>query len=672
MAKTAKKTRRRPKRAKKPSSKKPPRGRRPRRGTDLKPWVVTREVGEDLPERVGSLIIRNHTAAFMELIANAYDADAEKVEIGFTPNQDMCYVEDDGTGMSPEEVRGFFRMGDSTKRGEPVSSKGRRRLGSFGLATLSIFKLAGSYSFVSVRDGIESRVEEDLTKPTTLRKKLQVVPRRVSEDWHGTTITMNNLRFGEGKGFRLKDVKRRVQQEYRKLTHLPDFSVIINGEEIKPTIIKKATKFPIDERGKHIGHITGVIYLSKVGTDMSGLHISINGRTIGNPQEMLQKISTNQTIRSRAIVEVEANALERAILLDRSLFDEDHPAYRELMEITKRILLDVRSHEEMAVALNAAQRIKKQRRAMAEALKRDLIGAGVEGITESTVFEFDDSEGGENMLPCSFNQRKNRITIHNSGALHLDSSLKPWEYKERLHHFVPEAIAFTRAEDTVTFLEEREQISSGIRRTKRVSPRITGRAMYTSTELAGLSGLNTGSVRYMEKGGLFPKSEEGTILGSDFTEAKRKTAGMITLYDFLSNMGHSNLLPTLIKYTRAFQKLGKKAEPFVVNKGSKKGEPCYFVERTCVTSLKEMIAKGLFDGRKKRGMIAAGNEFSALRSTNLTTDEIARASDNLPRRDVKAVIRYGLDREFKLRAKEGKFNYGTFVEALQSRNREKS
>lgn len=75
----------------------------PRRGSStLRPRArIVRTIGRDL--------ISNEVVALVELIKNAYDADANQVRIAFEeplePSHGGIVVEDDGLGMSLDVIR---------------------------------------------------------------------------------------------------------------------------------------------------------------------------------------------------------------------------------------------------------------------------------------------------------------------------------------------------------------------------------------------------------------------------------------------------------------------------------------------------------------------------------------------------------------------------------------
>jgi hypothetical protein len=78
--------------------------------------------------------------AFKELISNAFDADADKVEVELGDDCTWLSVADDGTGMTPFEFRNdFTRIGGGSRRwlGQRTR-KGRLRIGSKGIGFLAL------------------------------------------------------------------------------------------------------------------------------------------------------------------------------------------------------------------------------------------------------------------------------------------------------------------------------------------------------------------------------------------------------------------------------------------------------------------------------------------------------------------------------------------------------
>ncbi len=112
--------------------------RRPRFSVDTH---VFRELGE--------LLVGRDSTAIVELIKNAYDADARTVRVEATGlasgESTVIRISDDGTGMTPEQFeRGFLRI---ASRGKETGSRysrryGRRFTGAKGVGRLAVHKLA--------------------------------------------------------------------------------------------------------------------------------------------------------------------------------------------------------------------------------------------------------------------------------------------------------------------------------------------------------------------------------------------------------------------------------------------------------------------------------------------------------------------------------------------------
>ena len=76
---------------------------------------VLRELGERL--------VKQPEVAIVELIKNAYDADATQCTIRYDPRQQIS-VEDDGDGITFDRFRdGWMRVGTSSKENAPFSAR---------------------------------------------------------------------------------------------------------------------------------------------------------------------------------------------------------------------------------------------------------------------------------------------------------------------------------------------------------------------------------------------------------------------------------------------------------------------------------------------------------------------------------------------------------------------
>jgi hypothetical protein len=132
--------------------------------------VPSFSVDTKLFQELGELLVAKESTALVELIKNAYDADATEVAVTGTNLGDAksgsIIVADDGSGMTREEFElGFLRIAGRTKlTGDRRSLVfGRRYTGEKGVGRLAAHKLATRLEILSskgapgVRDGAQLR-----------------------------------------------------------------------------------------------------------------------------------------------------------------------------------------------------------------------------------------------------------------------------------------------------------------------------------------------------------------------------------------------------------------------------------------------------------------------------------------------------------------------------------
>ena len=90
-----------------------------------------------------------------ELVANAWDADAHNVWINLSDQKKAITVEDDGSGMSFDDLNDKFLKVGRNRRielNEDKTPEGRPVLGKKGLGKLSMFGIGRDITVTSVRD----------------------------------------------------------------------------------------------------------------------------------------------------------------------------------------------------------------------------------------------------------------------------------------------------------------------------------------------------------------------------------------------------------------------------------------------------------------------------------------------------------------------------------------
>ncbi len=107
-------------------------------------------------DHLGVNLYSNIAAVLTEAVANAWDADAENVEIRIDPNSKRIEIVDDGMtvkDMNEKYLRvGYRRREEDAEHGK-FTAKGRKVMGRKGLGKLSLFSIAKLINVQSAKDG---------------------------------------------------------------------------------------------------------------------------------------------------------------------------------------------------------------------------------------------------------------------------------------------------------------------------------------------------------------------------------------------------------------------------------------------------------------------------------------------------------------------------------------
>src|SRR6266568_4837074 len=95
--------------------------------------------------------------AIEELVANSFDAGAQRVQVLLSPNlhdQDSTIVViDDGGGMDASGLKQHWLIGISDKRRLTALPQGRQQIGKFGIGKLATYVLAERLTHITKRGG---------------------------------------------------------------------------------------------------------------------------------------------------------------------------------------------------------------------------------------------------------------------------------------------------------------------------------------------------------------------------------------------------------------------------------------------------------------------------------------------------------------------------------------
>lgn len=202
---------------------------------------------------LGAQLYGDTPSIISELVQNAYDADAKSVWITInTTNPSTIIVQDNGIGMTPEEINTrFLNIGQDRRIDYPISPNGRRVLGRKGIGKLAVFSLAKIIDVYSMKDDniAACRLDfDDITlhnaDPIALDDTQQPIEAAyLSESRTGTKIVLRNIQ---------KDVSRSLNYIVNRLVRTfdinsDDFTIYVrkNEEEFKELSRKELDFFNV-------------------------------------------------------------------------------------------------------------------------------------------------------------------------------------------------------------------------------------------------------------------------------------------------------------------------------------------------------------------------------------------------------------------------------------------
>ena len=641
--------------------------------------TFTRELGSNAPNLIADLVVSGTIPAIEELVANSYDADATRVEIEYNPREDYFIVRDNGTGMvGRDELSSFYRLGDSPKIENPISPSGRARIGKFGVATILVRSLCREYDLNTWRDGRRTTIHESLEDRVTSTKPITGEEILIDDrETHGTELAMRGLKFNEDSNFSLDKLRRRIQWD---LPILPDFEICINGEKVSSKSIEHSTTFKIDTYGGKMGKVSGNIYLTNRESPMSGIHVYVNGRSIGDPKALLEQLEARRSISRKIIGIIKADGLEDAILFDRGRFREDHPGVVEMEQMFKKAVNKVRHYAETSFKNNYSVRVGGQRDALLKKAVTPLISNRVMGLSKDTQFDFSDDMEIE--IPGRYDESQDALYLNaKNPALAIDASTTPQRYERALLEALVDTVALHIVNNGEAELDGRISLPAFLRQRGKIWDQIISEKpaeektkrelhsmiVYQPGELARYSGRNIGAIRGMIESGILKSGEEG-VVGGDFLDFEQQTNGLVSLYEATHKRVHvSALTLTIDRYNKVLELAGESARPFAYDLSTNGDGHFYFIEGAYEDKICEVFKSQRTDLRRSdadpSGAFAnLGEEFYAM-------PELAEHSTGLTVKDVGRVLTHAKKRRLQLQSKnKGRgvvFYFRDFVRALQ-------
>jgi len=109
---------------------------------------------------IGERLYEQSIELIRELVNNAYDADASRVDVNVSDQE--IVVSDNGDGMDIEGLRQYFNVGSDEKLIHPVSPRfGRNRIGQFGIGKFASLAAAERFEVTTQKGDFAARVVFD-------------------------------------------------------------------------------------------------------------------------------------------------------------------------------------------------------------------------------------------------------------------------------------------------------------------------------------------------------------------------------------------------------------------------------------------------------------------------------------------------------------------------------
>lgn len=205
------------------------------------PYKLT--VDLNVLEHLGINLYSNVPAVLTEMVANAWDADAERVEIKIEENLQFIDILDDGIGMGIEAINKKFLWVGFQKRkedGDLSQLKGRPVMGRKGVGKLAPFSIANVVEVYSYIDGEKNafRMEVEGIREAAASYKAyypEPIATDLCPDKNGTRLVLRELHKDR---IRTANLIQRLARRFSVIGQ-EDFKIIIkhkNGVEAEVTL----------------------------------------------------------------------------------------------------------------------------------------------------------------------------------------------------------------------------------------------------------------------------------------------------------------------------------------------------------------------------------------------------------------------------------------------------
>jgi hypothetical protein len=195
-------------------------------------------VGLAILDYVGPNLYSNKAAVFAEMIANAWDADAQNVFLEVDLKNGHISIEDDGNGMSRQDLNDKFLYITYKKRGEKITTpSGRHVMGRKGIGKLAFFSLGENLTIETNNGNEKSGCKiywKDINVSASSNQPYNPEPiqQELIQIEKGTKITLEKLIDEKTRDIKHLDLRRAIARRFTVLDDPSRFTLHINGTPI--------------------------------------------------------------------------------------------------------------------------------------------------------------------------------------------------------------------------------------------------------------------------------------------------------------------------------------------------------------------------------------------------------------------------------------------------------
>lgn len=195
----------------------------------------------NLLNHLGINLYSNVPAVLSETVANAWDADAESVDIVIDKDEGTIVITDNGHGMELADINGKYltvgyRRRDAGNQGATTPKLKRPVMGRKGIGKLSLFSIARDIRIYTVKNGSKrgfsmllSEIEEKITRQESVYRPsvLSDFPKDLRR---GTRIILSDLKKNQNQTEAA--LRKRLARRFSILGEKSHFNLNINSKPV--------------------------------------------------------------------------------------------------------------------------------------------------------------------------------------------------------------------------------------------------------------------------------------------------------------------------------------------------------------------------------------------------------------------------------------------------------